>query len=191
MKKTDKKIRKFAGKTFSKKSQTVMIDLFIAFFIFMFMTGAMGVVWNLYTIRLMQHISVQDRWIKAFQITDIMVRTPGIPSNWEKYYDPIDEYGIDPNNISIIGLAGDDRVLTRKKLNAFYNLTPGNVSELFNIEMYAYNMTIKRQDDNSILPGNHSGVPIGGNLSVTIRRFIKMEGVPDRLILEFSLFEKR
>jgi len=133
-----------------KKGQTIIIDLFIAISIFVLLIGA------------------TDLQVKAFQVTDLLVKSTGNPGAWE-------------NNISsaaVIGLAESDRVLDRNKVEAFANISHNEGVKLLNLGDYNYYFEIKDV--------NGGNLP-NGDVKFNVERYVSYEGSDE--IFKFTLWK--
>ena len=130
--------------------------------------------WNLYNVRLNEDLEYEKIQLIAFQITDLLVKSPGYPAGWEE----------NPSNVGIIGLAQNDRVLSQDKVTAFMNLEYNSSKERFNIEYYDYKFKIKSLS-NSVM--QESGLNFGGDTSVVIERYVLLDD--ERRIMEFTLWK--
>ena len=54
---------------------------------------------------------------KLFQITDLMIRTPGYPSNWTS------------QNVKIIGFSSEDHILQKNKIESFLNMSNDSIKK--------------------------------------------------------------
>ncbi|MEM4244850.1 MAG: hypothetical protein QW404_00870 [Candidatus Nanoarchaeia archaeon] len=75
----------------------------------------------------------EEMQLHAFHITDMLVKTPGVPSRWE----------VSPQNVTVLGLASDDRVLSAEKIDAMANLSYETTKDLFDIHPYDYSLKVK------------------------------------------------
>ena len=164
-----------------RKAQIASVDLFIAITIFLILTAATIYTWNLYTIRLNENLEYEKLQLIVFQITDLLVKNPGHPTGWEE----------NPNNVGVIGLAQDDRVLSQDKITAFINLDYDISKERFNIEPYDYKFRLKDLSG-SILQDEseqylESGQTFTGDISIVIERYILFNN--EKAIMEFTLWK--
>ena len=180
----------------NKKSQAVIIDLFIALFIFVLLLSITLIMWNKYANEINEKVIQKEMWIKAYQITDILVQSEGIPKTWHKNF----------SNINSLGLATMDRKLSLDKLNAFLNLTllDGlNVSwsdttdgydlikELLNIEGFEFYFRLFNIYGVNIAESGRDPTFYGNTVSgtTTIRRYVSLEEC-ERCVLEISLWNE-
>ena len=42
-----------------------------------------SVLWNLYHVRLLNRMEYDDLVVKSFEVSDLMLKTPGEPDNWD------------------------------------------------------------------------------------------------------------
>ena len=151
-----------------KKGQTIIIDLFIAISIFVLLIGATALIWHNYRAKLANDFIYEDLHVKAFQVTDLLVKSTGNPGAWE-------------NNISsaaVIGLAESDRVLDRNKVEAFANISHNEGVKLLNLGDYNYYFEIKDV--------NGGNLP-NGDVKFNVERYVSYEGSDE--IFKFTLWK--
>lgn len=110
----------------SKKAQLAVIDMIIAVSIFTFLVISIIFIWSNYLTRLDAKVDLNRMQEKAFQITNNLVKTPGIPAAWNS------------TNVIHIGLATKDRVLSKDKVGNFTDLPYSTARNLFNLEYDFY-----------------------------------------------------
>ncbi|MBW2985450.1 hypothetical protein KY313_02230 [Candidatus Woesearchaeota archaeon] len=177
----------------NKKSQSVVIDLFIALFVFILIMSIITIMWNRYNLDLNQKITQKDMWLKAYHITDLLVESQGNPIDWEIN---ISNISYVRNHVSSIGLVNLDRQLSLDKVEAFKilsNSTNYNITrELLNIEGFEFYFTLFHSSGLIFESGNSPifyGDLISGR-TTTIRRYVSFEECNEnKCILEFSLWE--
>ncbi|MBS3125968.1 hypothetical protein J4453_00805 [Candidatus Woesearchaeota archaeon] len=96
----------------SRNGQLVISDLFIAVFVFMVLLISSVIIWDKYSVQLSEDTAYKEIGLQALQVSDLLVKTPGMPNAWEQ----------DPSTVERIGLANHDRNLSEEKLNAFLAL---------------------------------------------------------------------
>ncbi|MFC1755076.1 hypothetical protein ACFL96_17065 [Thermoproteota archaeon] len=117
----------------SRKAQVGMADLFIAASVFIILLVAIAFVYNLYSEKFQARQRFNRMQISAFQISNILVKSEGIPFDWET----------DPQNTVMIGLAGNKRIFSDDKVDAFLNMDYNMTKEIFK-SGYDYNFKIYR-----------------------------------------------
>lgn len=137
------------------RAQIATTDLFLAVIIFLILITAFFVTWNVYQSRLTDAISRSEMELYAVQVADQLVRSPGIPADWENNPD---------SEISSIGLSAGDRIISEGKLAAFANMTAEQFASL-NIGSYNFYFVLMQGNDAVAEVGEY---PAGS--SVTIRR---------------------
>lgn len=114
----------------NRKSQIAMSDLFLAASIFIILLGAVVYLYSHYTTKFESRQEFNRMQLSAIQITDMLVKSPGKPSNWES-----DEP--DTPKLEIMGLAYSDagkRNLSVLKVNAFLNLSYDKTRDILGTE---------------------------------------------------------
>ncbi len=153
----------------SKKAQVGTTDLFIAIFIFIVLMTAILMAWNTYSKRLSESIEYNDIVLNAYYITDVLVKTPGQPHNWTS------------DNVEIIGLASNDRNISKSKVQEFTKIDYDLAKEKFNIERYDFYFQIEDPQGNNLIDP-YGLIGIGDNI-VRISRLVIYENEPAYLRL--------
>jgi hypothetical protein len=165
----------------NKKAQIIVYDFMAGFVIF----TVLIVITSMFWFRAMGQVE-SDRELDlklntARQISQILAKTQGNPLRWEVDYVE--------NCIArdcAIGLAIDDNVLSKQKIDAFIELSTGDgynrTRELLNIGKYDFYFQY-RTIEGSLL--NYSGKDPSENMSVNIRRIVVVDG--EMRAVEFSL----
>lgn len=154
-----------------KKSQIFTTDLFIALSIFIILIGVVLLTWTRYNIKLNEDINFEDMQIKAFHITDMLTKTEGYPTAWEKNL----------SSLEVIGLMEKDKTLSLAKTGNFTSLNYNLTKNLFNIELYDFYFTVKNINGSKLL---QYGI-IKNEELVNIRRIINYGS--QKAIMEFTL----
>ncbi len=159
-----------------RKSQVAVTDLLISLVIFLLLIIALVSFWNTYSKRLGQDMDYRALELKAFQITDILTKNPGIPLTWEN----------DPSSVLVLGLQQKDGILSKNKVSAFLSLNESSTKELLNIEAYNY-YTELRALNNTPLTNSSGTSPNNPKQIITIKRFLIYED--QKAILAFTLWD--
>ncbi len=162
-----------------RKGQVESIDLFIAIGGFLLLSASLLYFWNIYNIRLNEEIENEKMQLNAFYITDLLTRTPGSPSSWEKEPD-------EPEDIDAIGFAVSDRVISAEKVDAFINLNYNLTKDMFNINSYDYTLKIKNLGGTTL---KEAGI---NQSSQDVKRFIVFRYVmynDQKALLEFAIWK--
>ena len=150
------------------KAQAAVIDLFIALFLFMIMLSTTIYTWNLYITRLNEDRENTEIIMKAFQATEALVKNEGIPANWNL------------TNVNLAGL-GIDRILFSDKVDLFFNLSEDKIKDIFKIQLYDFNITLKYINGTKIKEKNN----LEGEKYNNVKRYALYKNEP--AILEFKI----
>jgi hypothetical protein len=174
--------------SYHKQGQAAVTDLFIAISVFIILITITTLTWDLYRVRLNNRIEFDDMIITAFQISDVLIKTKGIPDDWEK----------NTGDPEVIGLIATEKILSAEKVNAFVGsgppqLTYEEIKNLFNINEYDFYFTINKRnpDGTKQLIANQGLVPTG-RYNVNLARLIIYQGGPypgEPHFMEFSLWK--
>lgn len=105
----------------------------------------------------------------ALELSDSLIRTGGVPDDWNS------------TTVQSLGLASEESILSRTKVNRFINLSYTQARGLMGIETYEFYFELL--DMNGSLMTNQYGqnltagdYPSGAGFSVPVRRFVLLEG---------------
>lgn len=142
-----------------RRGQLAVTDLFIAIFIFVGILISIFAAWNIYLNRLEQRSSYSSLLASAVQASDILVKSPGKPLNWE----------LSNATVQVIGLAGTDRNLSTAKVAAFVSMDYNTSKDVLNIKRYNYKFRLVNINNSAAL---NYGENATGNFTVAIRRVV-------------------
>ena len=157
-----------------KRGQAAITDLFIAISVCVILITVTTLSWELYNIRLNSRLDFDDMVIKGFIITDTLVKSPGIPNNWEE----------NPTTVVKIGLAEKDRTIDEEKLLAFIGLTEDQIKNNFQIGLYNIYFIIKNVNGTAIVD---KGSTPTGSITINLARIVMYKGEPK--VMEFALWK--
>ena len=157
-----------------KKSQIVITDFVVSAFIFFLLIILIFFLWSFYNIRLEDDLVFEDMQIKIFQISNILVKTGGNPSDWEK----------NVSKATMIGLAEEDRILSEDKVANFTRMNQSNVSSLLKLGRYNFSMNLTDLQGNTLAS---FGKYTYGEKVVGIRRYVLYNG--KKSIMAFRIWE--
>ncbi|MEK6934655.1 MAG: hypothetical protein AABW46_02145 [Nanoarchaeota archaeon] len=165
-----------------KKAQVNTIDLIIAVSLFFVLILSFILIWDNYAKKLDEKVKYDNIAEKAIKITDVLVNTHGIPDDWET----------DSENVQIIGLTSNARIVSDNKLEEFVNLDYNFIKQNFNIEAFDFYLKVV-DSNNKIIQIDDDNVEIGIKPSldsedvITIQRIIARGGT--EVVLEFTLWK--
>ncbi len=143
----------------NKKAQIMMTDLFVALSVFLILLIAVVSFMILYERRVNSNMAYEDMRMKAMQIANFLVKSPGIPNDWEN----------NASGVAAIGLASAPLILSEDKIVNFTYLDYERAKKIFNIRHYEFNFEL-RDLNNSVL---FSKGLESGNESVSISRYVR------------------
>lgn len=158
-----------------RKAQAVAADLFIALFIFILLIAVIIYLWNNYNTRISEDVEYERMQLIAYQITNQLIKSQGLPTAWEK----------DASNFDEIGLAISDRKLSMEKVESFVNLPYEDVRDALNLEGYGYSFKIKNLANKEL---KSSGGTPEETEAVGLERYIIYND--EKAILEFRIWKK-
>lgn len=115
-----------------KKGQLFSLDLVLSIVVFFVLFLFMLSLWHLYTVRLAHRLDSEELQLAAFDISELMVKSSGVPSNWES----------DPSTVQVLGLSNAPGALDEKKLAAFLAMDYNASKQVYNIERFEYSLKI-------------------------------------------------
>ena len=153
------------NKLFSfKKGQLFAIDTMLSLVGFILFFVVLLSLWNILVGRFHENSITEELQIEAFQISDLLLTTSGLPVNWEK----------NPLNVTSIGLMYNDGELDIEKINAFFSLNYSTTKKRFNIERLEYLAQLKDRQGNAI---NSTGIAPTNKTTtyvISIARFMRL-----------------
>lgn len=149
----------------NRKAQTAIIDLFIALSIFILLVMIIVYLWNDYNTRINEDVEYEKMQLKAYQVTNQLVKTQGNPFSWEK----------NPNNFKEIGLVTFDRNISAEKLEAFVALARtdnkyNNIRSSFNLDGYGFNFNLTTLSNKNLK--SSGGTPEGDEEIISVERYV-------------------
>lgn len=171
----------------SERGQGIAVDFLCAALIFLLVLNATVNLINSSNRSLADKTLLNELNAKTEQTLDLLVRTSGIPNNWE-------ENGID--EAQVLGLAQRDRVLDSQKVSrmaewaATYRSQDYNKSKALLLTGYDYYFGIKRGDGTVL---QETGQPVTEvqeeSLAVTAKRIVNFNG--EEAIALFTVYYPR
>ena len=156
----------------NKKAILFSTDLLVSMLVFLVVLIFFISVWNIYSERLASNVEAEEIQLLAFQITDLMVRSPGVPENWH----------INSTNISTIGFKKSHDILSQDKLNTFFSLDYNLTKTLFNINRYEYQFEVRDSNGNLISSTNNSVV--NSNTLIAVNRLAQVNNETQEIIFK-------
>ena len=153
------------------KAQLAATDFFIGITIFIILIVALTLLLNKYPLMLNQEQDRNEMLTTAYQISDSITKTPGVPSKWED----------NASSLKVIGLADSDRTLDKNKVINFTGLDYNNVKDLVNYDFYFRILYINNTD--TII----SGRQFNGTQSIVLRRYVNYND--EKAIMEITLWK--
>jgi len=164
----------------NKKSQISTIDVLVAVFIFAVVFTIIMINWHNYSVKLTNKLEREVILSQAIEITDVLVKTQGAPTNWNR------------TNVELIGLASSDRKISEEKVQEFCNITYNTTKQIFGL-LYDYDFHIESYSTDIFSEGSWSeeimcGKAVGTDVRkvVSLRRSITYKNKTSALI--FSLW---
>lgn len=156
-----------------KQAQLFTIDFFLALFIFSILLIASMVSWNNYNSKIISEMEYNTLMNKAFQISNALVKSQGYPVSWNS------------ENVQIIGLASDDRMLSSDKVNEFIDIPKNTTEKIFKIYEYDFYFSLKNMDN--VLLKEYGYNLTNAKKSASIRRYVLYDG--EKAVMEFTLWK--
>lgn len=156
----------------TKKSQISIADLFLAASIFVILLGAVVFIYNHYNVKFESRQSFNRMQLSAMQITEILVKSEGVPGNWE----------FNSTETELIGLAYNSRNLSMNKVEAFVNMSYDESKQLLGVNDDFY-FKISSIDGNILAEKGNNAT---GNKAVGIERRIMYN--EENAVLSFMLW---
>jgi hypothetical protein len=133
------------------KAQMWSFDLAISLVIFFLALISVVFAWNYMSGDIIEEQQLDRLQLKVLTLSDSLIRTPGIPANWNS------------SNVLVIGLADDDNVLNQSKVQEFASMDHETARSL--LDMGAYDFYFEVADINGTIYENTT-VPVGNQSSI-------------------------
>ena len=158
-----------------KKGQMAITDLFIALFVATILVILLMVVWNRYSLILIESSDYEGMQVIAFQTADLLVKSSGEPDNWE----------LNPDNVDTIGLASSDRVLSEEKVDAFLGLLLNITSNSLGLELYDFYFQLNHI--NGTMLKDYGESPILNESVINVQRLVLYKN--EKAVVELALWK--
>ena len=131
--------------------------------------------WNNYNSKLYRNLDSDIMETKAFQISNVLVKSKGSPEDWNS------------DNVQVIGLAESDRILSTEKVSLLLSLPTNKTKKLLQTHNFNFSFMLKNADEEIILSyGENSS---NQKRSISIRRYVTYNN--ENAIAEFNMWEER
>ena len=160
-----------------KKGQAAVTDLFIAISVFIILITIMTLTWNLYNLRLQNRFDYDDMMTKAFQVSDVLIKSKGNPVDWET----------DPNSTIVIGLSSNDRIISKTKVETFTDedlFNESKLKDILKVNQFNYYFVLRHLNGTLI---HTRGLFPSGNLAINLARLVLYDDIP--VFLEFAVWK--
>jgi hypothetical protein len=149
----------------TNSGQVFSTDIIFAFTVFIIMAVFLMSTWNfIFDVNKENNNRIRMELL-CMQITEQLVMTQGLPINWERA----------PENVTMVGLAKDDRVIDIEKLEAFMSIDYNTTKEILKTFEYDYYLVIEEA-------GYTKGVfPSSDEITLT-KRIVIYNNQPDTLV---------
>lgn len=145
----------------------MITDLFVAVGIFIILITITSVLWNLYNVRLINRLEYDDLVVKSFEISDLLLKTPGEPDNWDYL---ILTGAITAEEIKFVGLVEEELKIPFNKTQGMDILEEEAIRGIFHAGQYRLGIRIRNSTAGEMyVMGKVSG---GSKFSVNLGRDI-------------------
>ncbi|MDY6774425.1 MAG: hypothetical protein SVS85_04455 [Candidatus Nanohaloarchaea archaeon] len=135
----------------SRRGQMFSTDFILSSFVFFLILSVAVLSWNMAYAERNRFSEFQAMNQRAFQFTDMMVRTPGYPRDWTA------------NNVQIIGLARPDHVIQVEKVEELASMNYNETKRVMHLDRYDYFLNITTEDFHTSLgkqPSNADNIVV-------------------------------
>lgn len=163
-----------------EKGQVFSLDAVMSIVIFMFLILILISSWYFYILRLDDNVKDDDLQFKTFQVSELLMKKIGYPSNW------------DNTNVQILGLVSNPRIISATKLQEFVEMSESDIKERLNIENFNFYFSLKDYNGAMFVVGSDfsevgTKPGIGAENVFTLRRIGIYGG--EEVVLEFVLWK--
>ena len=117
--------------------------------------------------------------LKGFQVSDLLVKSKGIPADWHITYNT--------STPQVLGLSENERILSPERIDAFKDLSDRNpqvIKDALKVNLYNYYFVVRNQTGTPIL---NTGLFPSGKYAVNLARIALYNGQP--VIMEFAIWK--
>ena len=150
---------------------SVSLDFVFASLIFMIILGYSIVAYSNSIEQIKSDISKNKIESEVFSISQILVKSPGTPANWED----------NPGAVVVIGLAGSENILSLEKVDAFDSLSINETKDILGINHDFY-IQIESIDGDKFFS---KGTELANSSSVSIERVVYYNQSICKLVIRF------
>ncbi|UCD03227.1 MAG: hypothetical protein JSV63_01150 [Candidatus Aenigmatarchaeota archaeon] len=146
-----------------RKAQLWTLDMALSLLIFFSALLSAIFAWNYISADTVENRMLKELQLKAFELSDSLIRTPGIPAVWND------------STVQVIGLAYSDNILDENKVKEFVGMDYSVAASMLDINPYEFYFEVK--DINGTVYEN-STVPLSASAStiVPIERYAVYNG---------------
>jgi hypothetical protein len=137
--------------------------MIIASLVFIILTVFCITFWFNSNITASEHAKKNRMEYEIISISDLMLKTSGVPYDWET----------NTSNISSIGLVSSPNVLSSKKLSNFTNMSYGNITSALGLK-YEFNFYVEDASGNRLYEAGNA--TISAKTVVSITRYALLDG---------------
>ena len=136
-----------------KKGQVWTFDMALSLMIFFSALISVTLAWNYISGDIIERQGISEMQLKSMTVSDSLIRTSGIPSNWNE------------STVTVLGLAESDNVLNAAKVSELVSMSYSKSRSLLDISPYEYYFEVT--DINGTVYTNTSQ-PISPDASIVI-----------------------
>lgn len=160
------------SKNSSRKAQLGMSDLFLAVSIFVVLLGAVVFTYNHYTVKFESRQNFNRMQLATMQITELLVKSPGMPADWES----------NSSKTRIIGLAYSSRNISEEKVSRFIDMSYDESKRIFGTNN-DFHFRLADMGGSLIAEKGYNAT---GNTAISMERRVLYNG--ENAILSFTLW---
>ncbi len=125
-----------------RRGQLWSLDMALSLMIFFSAMISLLAAWNYISLDTVGTQELKELQLKSMTLSDSLIRTPGIPADWNE------------STVQVIGLAYDDNMLDAGKVDEFVNMSYSKAKSLLSTHPYEFYFEVK--DINGTLYRNSS-----------------------------------
>jgi len=160
-----------------KKGVVSTIDLVVASVVVLFILVSVVEVWSHGVNRIHDFDVERDMYFKLVEVSESLVKTPGVPLNWHL----LDQR--DSETVSSIGLALRDNYLSRGRVEAFMDMEYEEARRILGLGRFDFHLELVNASDGDVI--YEAGVDGEG---ATLERLCILGD--DVVLLKFTLMER-
>lgn len=140
------------------KGQVWSLDMALSLMIFFSALISVTLAWNFISADIIEKQEMTEMQLKAMTLSDSLIRTPGIPADWNE------------STVKVLGLADDDNRLNYGKVEEFVNMSYSKSRSMLDISPYQYYFEVA-DINGTVYKNSSAGIPSSAYIVIPAIRY--------------------